>query len=86
MVGFIIAFLFGCCQTWLTAHLLKAFNKRLGKRIFAIFSLKIFAYAVGIALAIFKYIWHFDILLCGFIVGVPIAAISLFILKTAFKK
>ncbi len=86
MLMFVIAFVFGCTQTLLTAYLLNFFNKRDGKRIFLFFSLKFLLYAVGIALAIFKYIWHFDVFLCGFIVGVPIAAIGMFLLKTLSRR
>lgn len=83
---FILALLFGVGQVLLTEQLIYAFNKRETKRIFMFFGAKFFGYAVGIGLIVLKFVWHIGLVFCGFVVGVPVAAIGLFVYKTIYKK
>ncbi len=86
MLAFIIALLFGAGQVLLTEQLIYAFNKRNSKKILLFFGAKLLAYAIGIGVVVLKFVWHISLVLCGFIVGVPIAAIVLFVFKTVYKK
>lgn len=86
MLAFIIALLFGAGQVLLTEQLIYAFNKRNSKNILLFFGAKLLAYAIGIGVVVLKFVWHISLVLCGFIVGVPIAAIVLFVFKTVYKK
>ncbi|MBQ6885280.1 MAG: hypothetical protein IJN56_06045 [Clostridia bacterium] len=83
---FVLALLFGVGQVLLTWQLVIATEKRFGKRIFLFSAIKFLLYGVGIGLLIFKHIWDFNAVMCGFVVGVPITAIGLFVYKTFFKK
>lgn len=83
---FILALLFGAGQVLLTEQLIYAFNKRETKRIWLFFGAKFLSYAIGIGIVVLKLVWHIGIIICGFAVGVPIAAIGLFVYKTIYKK
>lgn len=86
MLAFIIALLFGAVQVYLTSQLIDAFNKRSSKKILLFFGTKFLLYAIGIGVVVLKFVWHISFILCGFAVGVPIAAIVLFVYKTVYKK
>lgn len=86
MLAFIIAAAFGVGQVLLTEQLIYAFNKRDGKKILLFFAAKFLAYGVGIGIMVLKFVWHLSMALCGFAVGVPIAAIILFVYKTIYRK
>ena len=86
MLAFIIAAAFGVGQVFLTEQLIYAFNKRDSKKILLFFTAKFLAYGIGIGVVVLKFVWHLSMALCGFAVGVPIAAIVLFIYKTIYKK
>ena len=85
MLAFVIALLFGAGQVLLTEQLIYAFNKRDGKKILLFFCAKFLTYAICIGLVVLKFVWHLSMALCGFVVGVPITAIALFVYKTIYK-
>ena len=83
---FMLAMLFGIGQACLTERLVKAFNTRNTKYIALFFAAKFILYAIGIALVVFKHVWQIGASFCGFVVGVPIAAIAIILYKIFFKK
>ncbi len=83
---FIIALLFGVGQVFLSDQLIIAVNERCGKKIILFFLVKFLLYGLGIGLLVLKFIWQFGMALSGFVVGVPITAIGLFVYKTMYKK
>lgn len=78
---FFLSFVFGAAQACLTERLVKAFEIRNNKNILLFFAIKFILYAIGIGFVIFKYVWHLGVVFCGFVVGVPIAAIAIFCIK-----
>ena len=86
MLSFIISALFGAGQILLTEQLVLAVNVRDSKKIFLFFAVKVLLYTLGIGLLVTKFVWHLSLVLCGFIIGVPITAIALFVYKTIYKK
>lgn len=86
MLAFTIALLFGGCQVLLTEQLIYAFNERDSKKILLFFGAKFLAYSIGIGIVVLKFVWHISLILCGFVVGVPITAIGLFVYKTIYRK
>jgi len=86
MTRFIVSLLFGAGQICLTEQLICSFNKRDGKKTLLFFAAKFLAYAIGIGFVILKDILNINYFVYGFVVGVPIAAIALFVYKTIYKK
>lgn len=86
MPAFILALVFGIVQVCLTDQLIKSFNTRNSKKIMVFFAIKFFSYAFAIGFAVMKFIWQISMLFCGFTVGVPLAAITLFVYKMIYKK
>ena len=83
---FMLAMFFGVGQACLTERLVKAFNIRNTKYIGLFIAAKFILYAIGIALVVFKHVWQIGAAFCGFVVGVPIAAIVIFLYKIFLKK
>lgn len=86
MLAFVIALLFGAGQVLLTEQLIYAFNKREGKKIWLFFGAKFLSYGIGIGIVVLKHLLNISFYICGFVVGVPITAIGLFVYKTIYKK
>ncbi|MBR5472892.1 MAG: hypothetical protein IKU82_02765 [Clostridia bacterium] len=86
MTRFIVALLFGAGQICLTEQLIYAFNKRDGKKTLLFFAAKFLAYAIGVGFVILKDILNINYFVYGFVVGIPLAAIALFVYKTIYKK
>ena len=83
---FVVSLIFAICQVLLTEQLIKYFEKKDRKNALIFFGAKFSTYGIAIALVVFKHIWDFSSILCGFIAGVPIAIIALFAYKTIYKK
>lgn len=86
MTRFIISMLFGAGQICLTEQLISAVNKRDGKKMLLFFASKFLAYAIGVGFVVLKDILNINYFIYGFVVGVPLAAIALFVYKTIYKK
>lgn len=86
MLAFITALLFGAAQVWLTEQLIFAFNDKNAKKTFMLLGAKFVAYVVAIGIVILGFVWYISAIICGFAVGVPIAAIALFVYNTVYKK
>lgn len=83
---FIIAMLFGSGQILLTEQLFYAVNKHHRQKIFIFTVSKFLLYGIAVAFSINKAFWHLELLLSGFAVGVPIAAIVLYVYRIIIKK
>ncbi len=83
---FILALLFGVGQVILTAQLIYFFNKKENKKLLMFLGLKFVLYMIGIALVIFAFIWNIGMAIGGFLAGVSITAIAIYIYKTMYKK
>ena len=86
MSSFVIAFLFAIGQVMLTEQMIKSYENKEKIKTGVFFGAKFTAYGIGIALVIFKYIWDFLSVFCGFIAGAPIAIIGLFLYKKIYRK
>lgn len=86
MLAFITALFFGAAQVWLTEQLIFAFNDKNAKKTFMLLGAKFVAYVVAIGIVILGFVWYISAIICGFAVGVPIAAIALFVYNTVYKK
>lgn len=86
MLIFIIFMLLGAGQVLLTEQLAYAVRVRDGKRTFMFFGIKFLLYAVSIGIIISFFVWDLSLVMCGFIVGVPVSAIGLFVYKTIYKR
>lgn len=86
MIKFLFALFFGAGQIFLTERLIYTFNKKEGKKALLVFAAKFIAYAIGISLVLTKDILNINLFLCGFLVGVPVTAIALFVYNTIYKK
>lgn len=86
MSSFVIAFIFAVGQVLLTEQLIRNYENKDKKNSAIFFGAKFLAYGIGVGLVIFKYIWDLSSIFCGFIAGVPIAIIGLFLYKKIYKK
>ena len=86
MLAFIIAMLFAAGQVFLTEQLIVGFNQRENQKIILFIAVKMLLYGIGVGIVVLKFVWHLGPVLCGFIAGVPITAIVLFVYKTIYKK
>lgn len=79
MLAFFLGFLLAVCQVFLLKFLIKLSSSNQGGRAFWIFVLKFLIYGGTVALLMFKYPSRIEMLLYGFISGLPITAVSLFL-------
>lgn len=86
MSSFVIAFIFAACQVLMTEQLIKNYENKDKKKTAVFFGAKFLTYGIGVGLVIFKYVWDFLSIFCGFIAGVPIAIIGLFLYKKIYRK
>lgn len=86
MLVFIISVIIGAGQILLTEQLIYAFGKRDFKKILLFFGSKFLLYGISIGVLVIKFVWHIGMAFCGFVVGVPIAVVVLFVYKTIYKK
>lgn len=86
MLAFIIAFLFGAAQVWLTKQLIFAFNDKNAKKTFMLLGAKFAGYVFAVGITVLCFVWYISAIICGFAVGVPIAAIALFVYNAVYKK
>ncbi len=83
---FTTALLFGVGQVLLTWQLVIAAEKTCGKKIFLFSVAKFLLYGIGIGILIFKHVWDFNVVMCGFVASLPVTAIGLFIYKILKRK
>lgn len=86
MLAFITALIFGAAQAVLTERLIFAFVEKDTKKTFMFLGIKLLAYIIAIGLVMLKFVWYISMIICGFAVGVPIAAMALFVYDTIYKK
>ncbi len=86
MSKFFLALLFGMLQVILTDQLICAVNKHKIIKTLFFTALKLGLYAVYCFRAIRQNFWEFDMIAYGFIVGVPIMAIVLYITKYLYRE
>lgn len=86
MKAFIISLLFGVLQAFLLKRLLFAVTAGDKKKAVLVFLLKFLCYGTAIALLMAFFMRSLTYCMCGFAVGMPIAAISLFVYYAYLKK
>lgn len=86
MKAFIVALLFGAAEAFLLKNLLFAVTAGDKKKIVLFFLLKFVSYGVAIALLMSLFIRSLTYCMCGFAVGMPVTAISLFVYFAFVKK
>lgn len=86
MLAFIISALFAAGEVFLLRALLGAMSQGNKRRAKGLFFVGFLGYGIAIALLMFPYIHLFTYCLCGFLTGLPLTAIVLFIYKIFFAK
>lgn len=86
MFAFVISLIFGAAQVLLTEQLVYAFNDKNSKKTLMFLGIKFLAYLIAIGLVMLEFVWYISMIVCGFAVGVPVAAVGLFVYNTIYKK
>ena len=83
---FIVALIFGAIQVLLSWQLMVSTDKKMSKKTFLFIAIKFLVYGIGIGTLVLNHVWELGSAIAGFAVGAPIAAITLFVYNTIFKK